>query len=184
LPADLTAIKTVLLQWVDAQAGVGIKGHFRDDPEDWHIKPRVHLHLHGSKGVGVEFTEWDQDTTLDVNGQPVYPAGADFMPTVKGDRTITLSLFAESRDQTRPAWSILEKLRTSLRKASVKALLKTVGLSYSTTEAVVDLTSLVDDRVESSASLDVHFNAVVNDRDVVEADSYVSTVDDPVPTWH
>ena len=166
---NIAIYKTAIKSWVETQSG--LTAQWRDERGGWQAKTRARLHLHTTQAVGVDHIRWEQDTDLD--------PGEDFVPTFSGNREITLSIFVESRDQSgsNVASYYLEKLRTSLRKESVKSTLRTAGLAFSTAEAVVDLTSWVDDRIESKASLDVHFNAVVNETDTDAVDSFVETVE-------
>jgi len=155
-----TAIKT----WVEAQSG--ITAQWRDHAGGWQSKPRIRLHLQDSNDLGVDWLHWAQDTDLDV--------GEDFVPTVQGNRSLLLTMICETRDQSgnTTAMYYLEKLRSSLKKPSTRATLYAAGLVVSSTEPLQDLTSWVDDRIESKAHLDVHLSAVVNDRDENEADSF------------
>jgi len=164
---NIATYKTAIKTWVEAQSG--ITAQWRDEAGGWQSKTRARLHLHGTKAKGTDWVSYTQDTDLD--------PGVDYIPTFKGNREITLSIFVESRNQAGSNVAIwyLEKLRTSLRKDSVKALLKTAGLAYSTVETPQDLSQWVDDRIESKASMDIHFNAVVNEIDADEADSFVET---------
>lgn len=163
---NLATYRTALASWVETQAG--ISAQWRDQAGGWQGKTRARLHLLNSMGVGVDEIRYNQDLDL--------PAGEDLVPTYCGCRQITLQILVTSRDQTMPAAHYLEKLRTSLGKPSVRALLSAAGLACSSVDGVVDLTSVVDDRVESVAALDVHFNAVDNETDSTEATGHVETV--------
>jgi hypothetical protein len=163
---NLAAYRTALAAWVEAQAGISVQ--WRDAAGGWQGKTRARLHLLNSTGVGTDEVRYEQDTDL--------APGVDFVPTFCGVRQITLQILVTSRDQNMPAAYYLEKLRTSTGKQSVRALLSAAGLAVSSVEGVVDLTSVVDDRVESQASLDVHLNAVDNETDSTEATSYVEKV--------
>lgn len=171
---DIAGYKTAIKTWVEAQAG--ITAQWRDEQGGWQSKTRARLHLSAPLGRGTDYTRWTQDTDL--------AAGVDFVPTFSGVREITLSIFVESRDQAGSgvAAFYLEKLRTSLRKLSVRTALRAAGLAHSTAEAVIDLDSWVDDRLESKAQLDVHFNTVVVEEDADEAASFVETFE-ITPTW-
>jgi len=157
--------KAAIKTWVEAQSG--LVAQWRDEKGGWHQKPRILLHLMDSSGVGEDFLEYVQDTDLDV--------GSDFVPTVKGNRAMLLSMIAETRDQSgnNTALYYLEKVRTSLKKPSTRSTLYTAGLVASSAEPAKDISKWLDDRVESKAHLDVHLSAVVNDRDEGEAESYV-----------
>lgn len=174
--------KAAIAAWVAGQIGPSVTVAWRDEPQNWLQKPRVQLHLHTTKSIGVDVVAYAQDMNL--------PAGADFVPTYSGVREITLSILAESRDQHLQAWEILETLRLSLRKRGVRGTradgqgLYAAGLAYSTVEAVHDLSSVVEGRVESSASMDVHFNTVLQTTDANQADSYVDSFAAPLPTWN
>lgn len=153
--------------WVEAQLP-GVTAQFKNQRGGWQSKTRARLRFKNSRDLGVDELRHLQDTGR--------PAGADLVPTVSGLRLLTLSILLQTRDQSPDAtarWH-LEKLRTSLRKPSVKAGLRAAGLAFTTAESVVPLDRWVDDRVESQASMDVHFNAVVNERDTAEAGSFVN----------
>jgi hypothetical protein len=166
---DIATFKNAIKAWVEVQAG--ISAQWRDEQGGWQGKTRARLHLHSSRSVGVDFLYHEQDQSL--------PAGEDYVPTVMGNREITLSIKVESRDQDGNGVAIwyLEKLRTSLRKPSVRAGLYEAGLSFSTVETPQDLDKWLDDRIESVAVMDVHFNAAVNERDADEATSFVETTE-------
>lgn len=157
-----TAIKT----WIEAQSGCTLQ--WRDDTGGWQSKPRIRAHLHDSAARGVDFIEWDYDDTQAV--------GSDYVPTVRGNRSLILTLRCETRDQSgnTTAGYFLEKVRTSAKKPSVRSGLYAGGLVIERMENVIDFEdSTQDGRVESWAYLDVHLSAVVNDRDETEGDSYV-----------
>ena len=163
---NIETYKTAIQAWVTDQLGIPVQG--RDSSGGWQGKAFARVHLHGGGGVGVDWLAWAQDETAD--------PGEDFIPTVQGCRALVLSVLVRSRDHGHTAGEYLDKLRTSLAKPSVKEALRTVGLAFSTAENVVDLDGWDNDRTESVASLDVHLNAVVNERDVEEADSFVNAI--------
>ena len=163
---DFKAYDDAAIAWVQTQIP-GVSAQVKNMRGGWRGKVRCRLNFMSSRDLGVDELRYEQDTDL--------PAGEDFVPTVSGNRQLTLSLLLQSRDQRAECtarWH-LEKLRTSLRKPSVKTALRAAGLAYTTAESVVQLDRHVDDRWESQASLDIHFNAVVNERDTDEAGSYV-----------
>lgn len=160
---------TALQSWVETQLP-GVTAQFKNQRGGWQSKTRARLRLKSSRDLGVDELRHVQDVSL--------PAGADLVPTVSGLRLLTLSITLQTRDQSPDAtarWH-LEKLRTSLRKPSVKAALLAAGLAFTTAESVVPLDRWVDERIESQAAMDVHFNAVVNERDTAEAGSFVEKV--------
>jgi hypothetical protein len=161
---DFAAYKTAIKTWVEAQSG--LIAQWRDESGGWQGKPRIRLHLMSSAPLGVDWLGYDLDEGLE--------DGSDFVPTVRGNRTLTLSILCETRNQTsnNTASYYLEKLRTSLKKPSVRTGLYAAGLVVSSSEAVQDLAAWVDDRVESEAQLDVHLATVVNSKDEAEAGSY------------
>ncbi len=161
---SIATYKTAIKTWIEAQAN-GATLQWRDEAGTWQSKPRIRAHLSAGADVGVDWLSWDYDSELS--------AGSDFVPTVLGNREFLLSLVCTSRDQTDPAIAYLEKVRTSCKKPSVRAVLYAAGLVISSTERTQDLSSWVDDRTESQAQLDVHLSAVVQERDENEADSYV-----------
>lgn len=165
---DIATYKTAIKTWVEAQ-GSGITAQWRDQEGGWQPKTRARLHLSNVVPRGVDTIRYDQDATL--------AAGVDYIPTFSGCREITLSIEITSRDQSGSNVAIwyLDKLRRSLRKVSVRDALRAAGLGFATTGPTQDLSSLVDDRLESKAQMDVFFNAVVNEEDEDEADSVVET---------
>jgi hypothetical protein len=167
--ALIKGYKDALRAWVDAQSGLTSAAQWRDESGGWQSKTRALLHLSSARGLGTDIKIWNQD-----GGEP---AGSDYIPTFSGLREFTFSIFVESRDQKDGgiATTYLEKLRASTRKSSVRTALTAAGLSVSTTEEVQDLSHWVQDRWESKAQLDVHLNAVVNEVDTDEADSFVQT---------
>jgi hypothetical protein len=175
MTVPLATYRDAIKTWVEAQSGC--TAQWRDDTGGWQTKPRIRMHLHDSAGRGIDWIDWAQDAEL--TATPPYteenPFVPDFVPTAKGLRVLTLTLIAETRDQDTTAMHYLEKLRTSIKKPSVRMALYSAGLVIESCENVLDLESLVDDRIESKAHLDVHLACVVNDRDESEADSYVET---------
>jgi len=163
---NIETYKTALQAWVTAQTGLPVQD--RDSAGGWQGKAFARLHLHGGGGVGVDWLAWAQDEDE--------APGEDFIPTVQGCRALTLSVLVRSRDHGHTAGEYLDRLRTSLQKPSVKAAFQAVGLAFSTAENAVDLDGWDNDRTESVASLDVHLNAVVNERDAEEADSFVNAL--------
>jgi len=163
----IATYKNALKSWVETQTG--LTAQWRDEQGVWQPKTRARLHLSDFDGVGVGYTRWEVDAELE--------AGQDLVPTFSQDGVLTVSIIITSRNQdgSNIAASYLRKLRVSLRKPSVRSALRAAGLAHATTEPTVDLSSLVDDRVESQAQMDVHFNVAYNERDEAEADSYVET---------
>jgi hypothetical protein len=167
--ALMKGYKDAIKAWVNAQSGIAFSAQWQGEAGGWQSKTRVRMHMFAFRGLGTDLVLWNQDVAED--------PGEDFIPTYAGLREFTLSLVAESRDQQDGgiAHTYLEKLRLSLRKESVRSALRAAGLAASTMGQVLDLTQIVDDRVESKASLDVQFNAVINEIDTDEADSFVET---------
>ena len=165
----LTTIKAAIKTWVEAQSG--LKAQWRDEAGGWQGKTRIRLHLRSFDSLGVDWLAWEQDEELS--------APNDLVPTVQGNRMMVLEIMCESRDQrgNTSAPYYLEKLHTSLKKPSVRSILYAAGLVASSSEAVLDLPSIVDNRIESKAQLDIHLAAVVNERDEDEGDSFVETVE-------
>lgn len=161
----LATYRTAIETWIAAQSGITVQA--RDNKGGWQSKPRIRYHLQDSDDLGVDWLSWAQDEDLD--------AGADYVPTVHGNRSLLLSIQCETRDQSgnTTAMYYLEKLRSSLKKPSTRATLYAAGLVVSSAERVMDLSSWVDDRIESKAHLDLHLSAVVNDRDEAEGESFV-----------
>lgn len=162
---SFAAYRTAIKTWVEAQSG--LTAQWRDDTGGWQQKPRVRMHLRDSGSRGVDYVDWAYDGTLD--------APDDFVPTVHGLRSVVLSLIVETRDQSgdTTAAYYLEKLRTSMKKPSVRAGLYASGVVIESAEAVVDMDGWFENRVESRAHLDVHLGLVDNERDENEAQSYV-----------
>lgn len=161
--------KPALLSWVIAQAG--ITAQWRDEQGGWGSKTRARLHLFGLDDVGIGHESVEQDTELE--------AGEDLVPTYHCDQEVTLTIDVTSRrqDGAQVAIVYLQKLRRSLRKDTVRSALRTAGLACSRTEAPQDLTSDVDGRLESRATMDLFFNAVYDERDEAQAESFVETIE-------
>jgi hypothetical protein len=165
--AVLAAYKTAIKTWVEAQTG--IKAQWRDEEGGWQSKTRARLHLFDFDDLGVDVVRHNVDGTL--------PAGEDLVPTYSGVRLLNLEIQITSRRQDggEVAHTYLRKLLTSLKKPSVRTTLANAGLAFAVATPTQDLTSLVDDRLESKATREFLFNAVENERDPDEADSYVET---------
>lgn len=175
---DFATYKTAISTWVEAQSGLTCQ--WRDEAGGWQGKPRVRAHLRSSRALGVDYLVWDHDT--DLSATPPYtvenPFTSDYVPTVQGNRQLTLTLKCESRNQSGNNTAIyyLEKLRSSLQKPSTRSTLYAAGLVVTSAEQVIDLAKVLDDRIESVATLDLQMAAAINDRDEDEADSYADNV--------
>jgi len=160
-------IKTAIKTWVEAQSGLVFQ--WRDEAGGWHSKAtgRILGHLKDVGGKGVDYLQWAQDTDLE--------AGVDFVPTVQGNRALVLSLECNTRNQTgdNTAPYFLGKVRTSKIKPTTRATLYAAGLIISDMGTVLDISKVLDNRVESVAQLDVFLSSVVNERDEAEAQSFV-----------
>lgn len=167
---DFATIKAAIKSWAAAQSG--ISAIWRDEANSMVFKPVIKLHLHTVQGLGVDYLGWDYDDTLDPPDEE--GGGGDYVPTVSGNRLMVLSIQCETRNQhgNNSALYYLEKLRTSLKKPSVRSGLYAACVVVTSTEATQDLSDWTDDRTESLAQLDVHLSTVVNNRDESEADSY------------
>jgi uncharacterized protein (UPF0254 family) len=164
---SIDVYKPAIKAWVEAQAG--ITAQWRDEQGGWQAKTRARLHLSNILPRGVDMFRYNQDLSL--------AAGEDLVPTISGLRELLLEIKVTSRDQSEDnvAIAYLDKLRRSLRKRSVRTSLNAAGLAHSTTEVTQDVTTILDDRRESVAVMEVHFNAVVNERDAEEATGHVET---------
>jgi hypothetical protein len=164
---DLATMKTAIKAWTEAQSG--LTAQWRDEAGGWQSKTRIRLHLRSFDSLGEDWLGWEQDEELS--------APNDLVPTVQGNRTMVLEIVCESRDQrgNNNALYYIEKLRTSLKKPSVRSILYGAGLVVTSSEASLDLPSTVDNRIESRAQLDIHLASVVNERDENEGDSFVET---------
>lgn len=160
-----------VVAWIEGQLTAdSVTAQFRHQQGGWQGKARARLQFISSRDLGTDELRWATDV-----GEP---AGSDHIPTVNGNRLLTLSILMQTRDQRhdKTARYYLEQLRTSLRKPSVKTALYAAGLAYATSETIQNLDRWVDDRWESQAQMDIHFNAVAIDRDTAEGASYVDTV--------
>jgi hypothetical protein len=163
------SIQEALVVWVEAQSG--LKAQWRDEAQVFQAKARLKLSILTSSANGIDETRWEFDGTRAL--------GQEMVPRFCGNRNFTLSIQCETRDQ-RPegaARHYLEKLRTSLLKPSVRALLNTAGVAYQSAAAIANLGGILDGREESRAVLDVFFSAVVNERDVNESGSFVEKIE-------
>lgn len=167
----INGYRAVIKTWIENElSNYNVEAQWVGDKGGWHNKSAcaVRMHLHSSRSVGVDHLRWEQDTDEE--------DGLDYIPTVSGNREITLTIFAKTRAvavfNDGKAIFFLEKLRTSLHKPSVKSNFRAVNLALIRAESAVDLSSIYDNRIEDYASLDVHFNAVVNEQDYNEADSF------------
>lgn len=162
---DFAAYDAAAIAWVESQLP-GVSAQFKHQAGGWQGKIRARLSFHASRSLGVDELRYELDGGL--------PAGEDYVPSVEGNRQFTLTILMQSRDQRADytARNQLETLRTSLRKPSVQAAFKAAGLAFSTSEGIVPLDRWLDDRMESQAALDIHFNAVGIALDTAEAISY------------
>lgn len=167
LTAD--TIRPAIKAWVESQLP-NASVVWENEAEAAGFQPQtvVRLNTLTSGAVGIDELRWTHDA-----GEP--DPAIDFTPTVSGNREFTLSILVSNRDQraTLDAHWHLEKLRTSLQKPTVRDALRVAGLSLQRYQPIQPLNEERKGRVESKASMDVIFNAVVNDTDTAEAGSYV-----------
>lgn len=170
MTVNAEAYRDGVISWVNTQLAGEVTAQMVYEQGQWQGKARARLNFPTIAPVGNDALRWEQDEELD--------PGEDFIPTVVGNRQVTLSILMQTRDQrpTKSATYFLEKLRTSLKKPSVRAALYAAGLAHATTSGIVPLDRVVDDRWESQASMDVIFNAVAIETDTAEQNSYMDTV--------
>lgn len=101
-------------------------------------------------------------------------ADTDLAVEVVGNRRLTLSVRAYSRDQ-RPAYrayALLERVRGRLYAPSTQDAFSAVGLGLRESAALVDVSRVYDGRQESVAALDLAFNWVSS-----ESDTHMGTIE-------
>jgi hypothetical protein len=174
---DLQTVRNTLETWFRGALGTDIDGD--PIPVMWRDEPRRQapgnvrgiLHITPSRSFGVDYVEYDQD--------PGLAAGEDYVPTVKGQRGITLSLQVESLSARagQTARFYLERARTKLRAPSTQSTFKGIGLAFQTAERVIDVDAEVDGRVLSKATLDVQCGATAEYTDTDGATSWIDTIE-------
>lgn len=142
---------------------------WRDEARVWVGKARILLKLSSIRGYGVDECRWEEDATM---------APFELVPTICGQRGATLSILAESRDQRSPgdAEEILHTVRRSSRKPGFLALLRDAGVAIAERYPTVDLSDVVQDRVESRAHMDLLLNLVDNETDLRQAEYMVEKI--------
>lgn len=83
-----------------------------------------------------------------------------FVPRITGVREFTVSMRYSSRAETTPARMGLEKIRACLHHPRLTQILDDVGVSFLTTEPLVTLDAVSDERWQSVAVLDVRFGVL------------------------
>lgn len=118
----------------------------------------------------------DDELRTDYDGTK--PLGQEMGETVTGYRTFTLKVLCECSDQSdsATAQNYLETLRTRLRWSTSRATLNAVNVAMVRTEDIQDLSRTVDNRVMSSANLDIRLATRTNETNP-QRGGYISAID-------
>jgi len=166
-----------LLAWFAAalgvdDAGIAIPAQWDDEPEA--MTPsglQGLLKIRAIDSVGPDETRYIED--LD------QPAGEELVPTLVGNRRVTVSFIVEAHDLS-PAWSahrILDRVRSKIRLPSTRDTLRALGLGVLDTEAIQVIDGEVDGRRLGRATLDVHLSAAACYRDTDNGVSWIETIE-------
>lgn len=146
---DLDTVEPTLLAWVQRVTGVA-DVVWEDDARPQYVRRLVTCALTSvaSKGVDETLVELDEDAT-----NPL----VELMPTLAGYRLATLTIQAETRDQSTDATArkILERARIRMRAPSMRAMLLDAGIALVEILSIVNAPYELDERVVSRYALDV-----------------------------
>lgn len=121
----------------------------------------IELRILGEDSVGYDDVE-------DVEVEP-----GRFVPRITGYREFTLSVRYSSRTETTPARIALEKVRACLHHPRLTEQLTDAGIHFLSTQPLVTVDAVYEDRWQSVAVLDVRFS--------VQSELFLPDLDQSVP---
>lgn len=166
VPASGNAIRAV--EWSNRKSNPG-----------WNKGQWINLTAPGIVGIGRDETRYDLDDPTD----PLDPTTDALVPVVMGNRQVTVQLMvmSDSQEPDKTAQIVAERVRTGLKRPSVKAIFRAGGVGFSHVEFSVQHDYRDgDDRWFSQAVMEVVFLVAVNTRDEATGEgvnAYVKTVE-------
>lgn len=144
------------------------------------VKARYSLIGWASLGVDDSLMSRTDDTSQPFGSVPFGGASAPLVETVSGRRTFTLRIKIVCYDHTggTEAETYLERARTRLRWRSITQALNTIGVGYDRVLSYGLLNDTTDDRISSTAYLDVAMSIHVRETDPTEYAS-IDNIDAP-----
>lgn len=169
---NFAAIKPALKTLVTSLTGAALV-QFENEPRKAHKGVIVLLSWVSSTGVGIDENRWTIDDAVDA-------PDPNATPIVVGVRTLALQVSAEVHDQrvaADDARSMLERLRTRIRRSASLASLLAVNIGLIDCGNVIQSDYNVDGHVVSRCLIELRFNATEFDVDTDGATGTIETVE-------
>jgi len=166
---DWAGIETAIETWFETSTG--ISADWKNDSRPVRFKPRGFLRILSSRRLGGTQLIYVEDTGA--------PAGSEMVPLAVAQHQFTLSVQVVSRSQkpSEDARFFLEKARTNLTSPTNKKILQDANLSISRSEALINMDTVFDNRVESRANMDIIFNTTECESFTSEPTGFVDKVE-------
>lgn len=161
-----TAIRTALYEWVKGVVGNPVV-IWREPNAPQPARQYVSIKMNPTTTIGSDY-----HSGADTNG----------VETVEGNREFVFSVQIHgkpSNEDGSASISILERIRSSLEKETIRATLKAAGLAFVVVEGSGDLAGIGGTEWEARAFKDFRFRTTYQDTDDV---GYIGTVETPVGT--
>lgn len=158
-----------LRNWIALRTGL-VTG-WEDQPEEYAPDDYIRLRVGPMMRIGQDGIRWAHD--------PALPEGADMVPTVVGQREFVLTVIARSWSQelSQTAEVPLARLELALQLPSFQQLCLDLNLGLIGTGPIMQSDAVVDDRVQSGATMDIRFATSIHLTDADEGQSYIATAD-------
>jgi hypothetical protein len=137
-------LKTFLYNWAVANVPSGMPIIYLNNNSPRPTVDYVTLFLSNFVQIGRDYFE---DPTSSTSG----------IAQMVGDREFSLTIEAYSSYPSGDPFTVLENLRTSLQTQSVLASLRANGLVYVNWQPIIDVSALIDSRIEQRASMDTNW---------------------------
>lgn len=158
-----------LRAWISTR--LSMPTFWRDQPEGYRPDDYVLLAIGAMQRIGQDGIRYVHD--------PAAPAGADMVPTVVGQRefTVTVEAHAWSQELDQTAENPLSRLELALQLPSFQQLCIDSNLGLIGTGPILQADEIVDERVQSRATIDIRFATSIHLTDSDEGQSYIATAD-------
>lgn len=158
-----------LRAWVSSR--LAMSTFWRDQPEEYRPDDYVLLSLGAMQRIGQDGIRYVHD--------PERPAGEDMVPTVVGQRefSLTVEVHAWSQELDQTAENPLMRLELALQLPSFQQLCLDANLGLIGTGPILQADEVVDERVQSRATMDIRFATSIHLTDSDEGQSYIATAD-------
>jgi len=158
-----------LRAWVEARTG--LVTNWVDQPQAYRPDDYIELAMGAMERLGQDGLRYEFDAAR--------PDGQQMVPTVVGQREFVLraEAYAWSQELAQTAENPLIMLELALQLPSFRQLMLDLNLGLVSTGPLTQSDQLVDDRVQSRASLDIRFATSIHLTDADEGQGYISTAD-------